>query len=122
MEWYLPMTIIPGIGLIILSTSNIMLELNREISKLEEAKHEKIEIIKLKLSQLKVLNISIVFQYLGVLLFLLSGIASPMYINKNIPKGLLFIGVAIISVSILLLLYYSIKSVSVRQKHLKLNK
>ncbi len=122
MEWYLPMTIIPGIGLIILSTSNIMLELNREISKLEEAKHEKIEIIKLKLSQLKVLNISIVFQYLGVLLFLLSGIASPMYIDANIPKGLLFIGVAIISVSILLLLYYSIKSVNVRQKHLKLDK
>ena len=122
MEWYLPMTIIPGIGLIILSTSNIMLELNREISKLEEAKHEKIEIIKLKLSQLKVLNISIVFQYLGVLLFLLSGIASPMYIDANIPKGLLFIGVAIISVSILFLLYYSIKSVNVRQKHLKLDK
>ena len=122
MEWYIPMTIIPGIGLIILSTSNIMLALNNEISKLEEAQREKIEIIKSKLSQLKVLSISIVFQYLGVLFFLLSGIVASVLKNSFIPEGLLFIGVGVISISIILLLSYSIKSVSIRQRHLNIQK
>ena len=121
MEWYLPMTIIPGIGLIILSTSNIMLALNSEISELEKSPNEIIVIIKLKLSQFKILSVSIVFQYLGVLLFLLSGIVASILSNNFLPKGLLFIGVGMVSFSIILLLFYSIKSVSIRQKHLNIN-
>ena len=53
MEWYIPMTIIPGIGLIILSTTNIILALNNEISNLENEKRINVSIIKSKLSQLK---------------------------------------------------------------------
>lgn len=34
MEWYVPMTILPGIGLIILSTSNFLIALNIEIAQL----------------------------------------------------------------------------------------
>ena len=120
MEWYIPMTIIPGIGLIILSTSNIMLALNNEISNLEDRQSRKNEIIKSKLSQLKSLSISIVFQYLGVLFFLLSGIVASVLKTDFIPQVLLFIGVGVISISILLLLFYSIKSVSIRQRHLNI--
>ena len=47
------MTIIPGIGLIIMSTSNIMLALNDEISQLEHEENKVVEIIDAKLSQLK---------------------------------------------------------------------
>jgi hypothetical protein len=68
------MKVIPGIGLIILSTSNIMLALNSEISALGMGKEPNIEIIRSKLSQLKRLSISIVFQYSGVLLFLIAGV------------------------------------------------
>lgn len=54
MEWYIPMTIIPGIGLLILSTSNIMLSLNNEITQLNNQRDKRIDIIvKLKLAQLK---------------------------------------------------------------------
>ena len=120
MEWYIPMTIIPGIGLIILSTSNIMLALNNEISNLEDRPSRNSEIIKSKLSQLKSLSISIVFQYLGVLFFLLSGIVASVLKTDFIPHILLFVGVGVISISIVLLLFYSIKSVSIRQKHLNI--
>ncbi len=120
MEWYIPMTIIPGIGLIILSTSNIMLALNKEITNLEDRQAKNIEIINSKLSQLKSLSISIVFQYLGVLFFLLSGIVASVLNTDLIPQVLLFIGVGVISISILLLLFYSIKSVSIRQRHLNI--
>ena len=119
MEWYIPMTIIPGIGLIILSTSNIMLALNNEITQLNKEEKNR-EIIKLKLSQLKRLSISIVFQYIGVLLFLLSGIVKSIYtFSESIPKIFLTVGVIVIGISLLILLIYSIKAVCIRQKHLK---
>ena len=50
MEGYIPMAIIPGVGMIVLSSSNIMLTLNAEITKVEET-NCKIEIIRFKLSQ-----------------------------------------------------------------------
>ena len=121
MEWYIPMTIIPGIGLIILSTSNLMLTLNAEITQLVNSQTTSKEVIKLKLTQLKNLSISIVFQYVGVLFFLFSGIFKSVFSDSNaIPKGLLVIGVFVVSISIVILLIYSIKAVSIRQKHLNI--
>lgn len=119
MEWYLPMTIIPGIGLIILSTSNLMLTLNAEITQLVNNQTASREVVKLKLTQLKNLSISIVFQYIGVMFFLFSGIFKSIFSDSNtIPKGLLSIGVGVVSISIIILLIYSIRAVSIRQKHL----
>ena len=121
MEWYLPMTIIPGIGLIILSTSNIMLALNSEINKLEMEKGPKIDIIRSKLSQLKRLSISIVFQYCGVLLFLIAGVLKS--INNDaivIFTGILLTGVVAVGISIIILLVHSIKGIHIRQRHLRI--
>ncbi len=121
MEWYLPMTIIPGIGLIILSTSNLMLTLNTEITQLVNNKTTSKEVIRLKLTQLKRLSVSIVFQYIGVLFFLFSGIFKSVFSNNDtIPKGFLSLGVGVVSLSIIILLVYSIKAVSIRQKHLNI--
>lgn len=121
MEWYLPVTIIPGIGMIVLSTSSIMLALNGEITQLESAEIQNIEIIQAKLSQLKRLSISIVFQYVGVLLFLVSGIINAILPDQmKISETLLLVGVIVVSVSIIILLIYSIKAVTIRQKHLKI--
>ena len=36
MEWYIPITILPGIGLLILSTSNFLIALNSEIQALNQ--------------------------------------------------------------------------------------
>ena len=83
MEWYLPITIIPGIGLVILSTSNILLALNREITQLEAAAQENVSIIASKLVQLKTVSFSIVFQYIGVLLFLLSGYTESRHLPQQ---------------------------------------
>ncbi len=121
MEWYLPMTIIPGIGLLILSTSNIMLALNSEINELEMESTQNIEIIRLKLAQLKRLSVSIVFLYIGVLLFLLAGVLKSFDDQLiGLFKGLLLAGVVSVIISIVFLLIHSIRAVYIRQKHLKL--
>ncbi|OYT12345.1 MAG: hypothetical protein B6I18_00840 [Bacteroidetes bacterium 4572_112] len=111
MEWYIPITIIPGIGLIITSTSNIMLELNREITELINVYKADNDIISAKLTQLKTLSISIAFQYLGILFFLLSGITTSLIESFVLQKSLLIIGVVFIAISVSLLLIYSIKAV-----------
>lgn len=118
MEWYLPMTIIPGVGLIILSTSNIMLTLNKEITELIVVKTGDCEVVRAKLSQLKRLSISIVFQYIAVLLFLLAGVVIAVFsISELLAKGFLITGVLSLCTSIAILLIYSIKAVSIRQIH-----
>lgn len=122
MEWYLPFTVIPGVGLIILSTSNIMLDLNDEISRIKsQTKVTKEDIIKLKLTQLKLLSHAIVLQYIGLFLFLVSGVVNALFENApGLSKWTLLIGVCFIGLSIILLIIYSYRAISVRQKHLQL--
>jgi len=121
MEWYIPMTIIPGIGLLILSTSNIMLALNMEINELEMELNPNIGIIRSKLSQLKRLSIAIVFLYIGVLLFLVAGVLKSINDEAmGLFTGLLLTGVGSVIVSIIFLLIHSVKAVRIRQRHLKI--
>ena len=123
MEWYLPITIVPGVGIIIVSTTNLLLSLNNEISQLELKNEDgvKRDIIKLKLTQLKKLSISVVFQYIGVLFFLFSGIIKAICTTSDIiSKCLLALGVSFLSVSVVILLMFSIKAVTIRQRHLKI--
>jgi hypothetical protein len=118
MEWYVPLTIIPGVALIILSTSNIMLALNSEITTLVEDRAKNKKVINLKLLQLKRLSISIVLQYIGICFFLVSGITKSLFPDSgSLANMLLLAGVAIITVFILILLVYSIKAVTIRQMH-----
>ena len=121
MEWYFPMTIIPGIGILILSTSNIMLTLNNEISVLKKEDKDYSTILVLKLAQLKRLSISIVFKYVGVFFFLSSGILKVIFDTREvIQKVLVAVGVFSTCFAIFILIIYSIKAVSIRQKHLHL--
>ena len=92
MQWIVPITAIPGIALIVLSTSSLLISLNKEISLLNLEKEKYREIIDLKIIQLKRLNWALVLLYIGILFFL----------------------------AIILLIIYGFKSIYIRQKHLKL--
>ena len=120
MEWYGPLTVLPAIALLILSTSNFIISLNKEVSKLGKHKADNAEIIILKLAQLKRLGIANIGFYSGVFLFLLAGIIKALFYFDTFFYGLMLVGVFATAVSILFLFIHSIKSVSIRQKHLKL--
>jgi len=95
MAWYIPLTIIPGVALIILSTSNFTIALNAEISQMKKENSEiNKSIIKQKLNQLTKLSIAISCQYLGLS------------------------GVMCVSLSILILIFYSFKALFIRRAHL----
>ncbi len=120
MEWYGPLTILPAVGLLVLSTSGFIIALSEEISKLSSEKEKYMEIIMLKLKQLKRLGIANGFLYGSALLFLMAGILKVLTHANWIFNYLLIAGVIFIATAILFLLIHAVKSVSIRSKHLKL--
>lgn len=117
-NWYLPITIVPGLGLLILSTSNLMVTLNNEISAMIEYSNEK-TIITRKLKQLKLLNMAMVFFYIAVALLLVSAVLNGLL---TIEKTSLYISIlAIVSalIGLFSLVFYSFRAVSIRQNQFK---
>lgn len=116
-NWYLPITIIPGIGLLILSTSNLMITLSNEIANLTKDETASESIISRKLIQLKTLNRAMVFFYITVAFLAITAVLGGMQISA-IKKGLTYIstiGIVIMLAGIFSLIKYSYKAVSIRQ-------
>jgi len=122
MPWYLPITILPGIALLILSTTNLITALNDEISILNLKKEIYKNIISKKLNQLKLLIIIIFSLYIATFLMVLSGLlmAIDFELSLNLPKIILLIGILALFVAIVLLLIYTMRSYKIRLSHLKL--
>ena len=121
MQWYIPITIIPGLGLIIMSTSNLLIALNTEVSHLNRKREVFGEIIALKIGQMKRLNWAMVFLYIAILCFLLSGLLAVL-INPValLIRIIMIVGVASSLVAIIYLISFGFRSVNIRQKHLLL--
>lgn len=117
--WYIPITILPGICLLILSTSNIMLDLSREVKMLIEDARDQALLIQRKLDQLKLINRAMVFLYLSVSFFVISALLSGIgsHLDKNIDTSIytLFIGILCCFLALISLMVYSFRAVRLRQ-------
>jgi len=117
-NWYLPITMVPGIGLLILSTSNLMVTLSNEINIMIENSKEQSIILK-KLKQLKLLNMAMVFFYIAVASLLTSAVINGVFTGQKVS---LYISVfAIISavLGIYILVVYSFRALTIRQNQFK---
>ena len=120
MEWYGPLTVLPAIGLIIMSTGNFIVHLNNEIVEMEMSEKPNEEIISLKLGQLKRLGIANASLYAACLFFLLAGLATAIFENHEFQKIFMIIGVVLTTVALSFLFVHSFKAVSIRHRRLKL--
>ncbi|HKK46405.1 MAG TPA: hypothetical protein VJ964_12850 [Balneolaceae bacterium] len=123
-KWYLPITILPGIGLLILSTSNLAVALNKEMEALLKDATNFESLISKKVDQLQLLTYSMTGFYISTALMVLSGIVSVLpNVGVGLEKGwglsILLLGVVFIFVSLVLLIVYSAKAVRIRQEHFK---
>jgi hypothetical protein len=118
MEWYIPITLLPGIALLILSTSNFIIATNVEIQILKEKKELFKDIIKLKMKQLKRLNYAISGLYLSVLFFTISGLFASLDRSDDLTFTVISIGTTIMTLSVILLIIYSISANWIKRKHL----
>lgn len=123
MEWYFPITIIPGIALLILSTTSLIVGLNAELTQLAEEKKRFEIIIDQKINQLKRISFALFWLYMGIFLFLISSMGAALVENEiQWPKFILLVGVLSVTGAIILLLIFSIKSVRIRIAYLQLKK
>ena len=117
-SWYIPITILPGIGLLILSTSNLLVALSSEIAERIKSTTED-PITTRKLKQLKLLNESLVGLYIGagcmVASGFLSGIQKVYETTNDFSIFSMLIGVFSVLISILFLIIYSFRAVKIRQ-------
>jgi len=119
-EWYAPLTILPAIGMIILSTSNFLVSLNNEIYQLEKDKNVNGWIINQKLKQLKRLGIANALLYSSAILFMFSALSKAIYDTDMLFNCLMIIAVLLVTVALSFLFIHSIKAIKIRHKHLKL--
>jgi protein-S-isoprenylcysteine O-methyltransferase Ste14 len=120
MNWYLPITIIPGLGMLILSTTSQMMNLSSEIGKLLSVKCSvyQHEISKRKIKQLGLLTRASALLYLATGCYVLSGILGVVFENTmmlDIPSIALYIGTIFIFIAITFLITYAFKAVKIRK-------
>ncbi len=120
MEWYLPITILPGIGMIILSTVHQVTTLSQEISGYQKNECDAFQkkIARRKIHQLGLLTRAVALLYVSVGAFVLSGILAvilPEYKMISVPSVILFVGTFLILASITLLITYAFRAVNIRR-------
>lgn len=119
MEWYGPLTILPAIGLVILSTANFLVSLNDEIYRLEKDKENKV-IIMQKLKQLKRLGRANALLYLSAVLFLFSALEKVLLQSNMLFRLLMILGTILMALALVILFIHSLKAITIRHKNLKL--
>ncbi len=122
MDWYIPITILPGIGLLILSTSNQMIALSEEIR--QRFKDEANEDVSLKkVAQLKLLNQALFLLYLaaGAMVFagFLNGIHEIMPLPMILNTLIMLLGVISTLAALAWLIIYGRRAVNIRQSQFK---
>ncbi|MEP0263034.1 hypothetical protein [Dokdonia sp.] len=123
-NWYIPITIIPGIGLLILSTSNLMVTLTTEINTLIHSTDENDLIINRKLVQLKLLNRAMVLFYIAisclVIAALIGGISLKIGTEATLALYVIILGIIMLLFGLFWLIKYSYRAVSIRQDQFKI--
>lgn len=128
MDWYIPITILPAVGLLIVSTTSQMMGLSTEIGSLLSKKCSPFQhkISDLKIKQLTRLTRSTALLYISAACFVLSGILGAilpeaMEINQKLPQYVLLAGVVLILIALGLLIVYGINTISIRKTQHEFN-
>lgn len=123
-NWYVPITIVPGIGLLLMSTSTLLGALSTEIKNLIEDHIDYEALLQRKLAQLKLVNYAMVFLYVSVACFVLSGLIAGLYesthtMNDDVPIYFSVIGILSCLTALLLLILFSLRAVKIKQDQFK---
>lgn len=123
-NWYVPITILPGIGLLLMSTSYLLGQLSDEIKYLIDHHSNYDKLLSRKLEQLKLLNMAMVFLYGSVACFAISGLIAGFYqsthmIGGDLPIYFSVVGILCCLVALTLLIFFSFRAVKIKQDQFK---
>jgi len=119
-EWYFPITLLPGVGLLIMSTSNLSMGLSAEIASLLKEQDSNPTIIKSKIKQLSRLNLSLTAFYVSSASLVISGIlggaSKASIVFEFWSEFALWLSIICIFAALILLMVYSALAVRIKQK------
>lgn len=125
-NWYLPITLLPGIALMILSTSNLMVALSSEINDYVGRKSENYTIMTKKLAQLKLLNNTMVLFYISAAFLassgLLAGLGTTVRFEEKAATYISIAGIVIFLLAIICLITYSYRAVNIHQDQFNIDR
>lgn len=120
-NWVIPLTLLPGIGMMIMSTSNLSTAIGEEISGLIHEPEQNTHLIELKITQMGLLNVALVALYLGAASFAITGLIGGVSAVQELMVHDTFIIFLIIGIGCLLLATIFLITFSVRAVRIKRN-
>ena len=119
-EWYFPITLLPGVGLLIMSTSSLSMGLSNELSSLLNTPDSNHDIIRKKIHQLSRLNRALTAFYISCAALVISGLINGLYgsltpLATKISEILLFFSIISILLALTQLMIYAAKAVSIKR-------
>lgn len=120
MEWYIPISLLPGIAILIMSTGNFIVALNAELKELKKQYNLYEVVIKMKIKQLRRLSIAIAGLYLSVFVFTLLGFFIWFGVPEAIAYFILVIAFLIMTYAVYLLVSFSIRAIKIRDIHMQI--
>lgn len=124
-NWVIPLTLLPGIGMIIMSTTNLSSALSQEISTFIREQKEDTHLIEQKISQMSLLNVALVALYIGTASFALTGLIGGVSAIQHLMVHesatiFLVVGIGCLLVATIFLITFSIRAVKIkRNQYLK---
>lgn len=121
MEWYIPITILPGIGVLLMSSATLTVAMYGDIKGLMDQEDLDHDFLKSKISQLNLLSSAMVGFYVACALMVLAGLASGFNLPhtamwEGLTRVLMLVGVIATTISLFLLVTYSLKAVRMRRE------
>lgn len=117
-SWILPITALPGIGMLIMSTSSILNNLIMELNELRMEDGHK-DIIRRKLLQMKLLSLALVMLYIGAIFFaiaaLMAGLPLAAASVEHVSMIVVCLGVFAVVAALSLLILYAYRAVLIKQ-------
>lgn len=126
-EWYIPVTLLPGVGLLIMSTSNLLNSLSAELTALIHENGTDFHIIiEKKIEQAHLLNKSLSSLYISCAAYVLAGLTGGLGSSENklvetLQFTLMIVGTLCVLVGLIWLTQYSYRAVSIKRQQFKLS-
>ena len=121
MEWYIPFTMLPGVAMLIFSTTGQMMALSSEIGNILSSKASPFQhqIADKKIKQLSRLTTATALLYISAACTVLSGVLGVIADFKLFPilaKYILVLGVILLLVALARLISYGVHAINIRKE------
>lgn len=119
-NWIIPLTLLPGIGMMIMSTSHLSTAISQEISGLIGAQSCDTHLVEQKISQMSLLNRALVALYLGTASFAITGLIGGVSVVQNLMikdtfTVCLIIGISCLLVATIFLITFSTRAIRIKK-------